>query len=336
MSLQSKRWIAATVSICVSLLLTAGVHAGDGTGELVYTASNTIDVVDVEQGTVLKEIPLQRFVTDMVFTSSGDRAYVAVSDGVTIIDTREHKVVGHLDGPPAKTLELSPDNTILYILEHLMVKQEDGTTKGGDYEVNAIDIATGRSLHKFVLGEKYYDIFLTADGASLFTLKFQSNKVEVIDTRTWQRSRTITVDTDELLWKSAGSREKGELYIPQYGTKGHLWILKTDTGEVRKVELNEQLPLRGITYASRTGRLYLLTLGSLLAVNTDDGKIVKKVNLDVPYQGISCSKDGKHLFLSNPVYHSGGSLTVMDGESLETVKVIDTPTISPISVAALP
>ena len=336
MSLSSRKAFGIAASLFVFFFLSGIAAAGESGNEIVYTASNTIAVVDVGAGEVLKEVPLEHFVTDIVFGSAGDRAYVATSNGVMVLDTKDYTVLSRLTDLPVKTLELSPDNTVLYAMDHPVLVKEDGSPKGGDYQIKAIDISTGKTVHSYVLGEGYYDFHLAADGRTLFALKSQSKEVDVIDTNSWQKMRTISIDADEPLWRSAGSREKGELYIPQYGSKGYLWVLDTGNDNVRKVELNEELRLRGIAFSSETNRLYLLSLGHILVIDATEGKVIKRASLDTPYQGMSCSNDGKKIYLSNPVYHKGGSIAVVDGESLAIEKIIDIPTISPIAIATRP
>jgi DNA-binding beta-propeller fold protein YncE len=333
MTLNSRKLIVVTVSIVLCLFLTGTVQGG---GNIVYTASNTIVVVDVDRGEVVKEVPLEHFITDMIFSDSGEKAYIAASNGVTVVDTREHTILTHLTNLPANSLELSPDNDFLYIMDHPVTRQEDGTQKGGDYRIEAVDLSTGKIAHTYVLGKDYYDFSLTGDGRTLYALRFQVNEIDVIDTSTWKKVRTITVDTDEPLWKSIGSRDTNELYIPQYGTQGYLWILNIGNNDLRKVELDERLKLRGIAHSSETGRLYLLSLGHLLAIDTAGEKVVGKADFDIPYSAVTVSQDGKQVYLTNPIHLQGGSISVMDGESLEIVKVIDIPTISPFTVSAKP
>jgi len=338
MSSRKKAATSFMAFVSAGVMLVTGVGSGEAGSDVAYTASNTIAVVDIERGEVLKEIPVEHFVTDVVFNSSGERAYVAASNGVTVVDAREHAIIGHLTDLPAKTLELSADNTTLYVLEHPVTVQEDGSSKGGPYEIKAVDLSTGKVTNSYLLGENYYDFYLSGDGTAIYALKARSSDIEVIDTRSWQRVRTITVgvSADELLWKSIGSRESGELYIPQYGEKSSLWVVNTSEGKVNEYELNEDMALRGIALVPETDRLFLLSLGQLVVVDTKTGAIVKKTALDIPFQGITRSNDGKQVYLTNPIYHEGGSVTVMDGESLAVVKVIDVPTISPFMIVTRP
>jgi DNA-binding beta-propeller fold protein YncE len=325
--------IAVTVAATVCLLLAGTVRAA---GNIVYTASNTIVVVDVDRGEVLKEIPLEHFITDIVFSDSGERAYVAASNGVTVLDARTHEITAHLTDLPAKTLELSPDNAFLYVMDHPVVRKEDGTQEGGAYQIEAVDLSTGKVVHTEVLGQDYYDFFLAADGRTIYTLQFGVNRIDVIDTEKWEKTRTITVETDAPLWKSIGSRRGGELYIPEYSPKGNLWVLNTRNDQSRRVVLDERLKLRGIARSEQTGRLYILSLGRLLVVDPAAGTVVQKLELDIPYSAVDVSHDGKQIYLTNPVYQSGGSVSVLDAENLEIVRVIDLPTISPFTVGARP
>ena len=334
-----RRIIAATASLLVLLSLTWSAATVVAAQAIVYTASNKIAVVDIEKGEALSYIDLQQFVTDMVFTDSGEKAYIGTSKGVTVVDAVKNEVVGHLTELPVKTLELSSDNNFLYVMDHQMTVQADGTQKGSDYQIEKIDLSTGKVVGQHVLGDNYFDFILSPDNNSIFTLQFQSNEIQVIDTRSWNKVRTITVPTEGgTLWKSAASRSNGELYIPQLGEKSDLWILNTagETAEVHSVKINESLRLRGIAYSAETGRLYLLALGNLISIDTADGAIVTRKSIDVPYQGISCSRDGSQLYLTSPVYKTGGSVTVVDSKSLEIVNVIDMPTMSCVTIATRP
>jgi len=328
-----RHMIAATALAAVCLLLAGSARAA---GNIVYTASNTIAVVDVDKGEVLKEVPLEHFITDMVFSDAGDVAYIAASNGVTVLDARTHEIKGHLTELPAKTLELSPDNAFLYVMDHPVVRKDDGTQEGGAYRIEAVDLSLGKIVHTEVLGKDYYDFFLAGDGRTIFALRYAVNEIDVIDTERWEKIRTIKVEAEAPLWKSIGSRESGELFIPEYSPEARLWVLNTRNDEARRVVLGERVKLRGIARSTETGRIYLLSLGRLLVVDPAAGKLVTKKELDTPYSAISVSRDGKQVYLTNPVYQSGGSISVLDAESLEVIKVIDLPTISPFTVAVRP
>jgi DNA-binding beta-propeller fold protein YncE len=337
MSLSSGKTIGLTVSLLFLWFPVGRVDAVESGREIVYTTSNTIVIVDVGGGEVLKEVPLDHFVTDILFSKTGDRAYVGTSNGVMVLDTKEYVVVERLTDLPVKSMELSSDNGKLYVMDHPLLVDDDGSPKGGEYHIKSIDLVAGKTVQKYVLGRDYLDFHLAADDRTLFTIKARSKAVEVIDTSSWQKLRTVTIDSDEPLGRSVGSSEKEELYIPQYGVKGVLWILNTGNDNVRKIELNEELILKGIAYSKKTDRLYILSTTKILVVDTSEGKILEKeVAFDTPYQGVSCSSDGKKIFLSNPMYRKGGSVTVMDGESLAIEKVIDIPTISPMAIFTKP
>ncbi len=333
-----RRIIAATASLLVLLSLTWSAATVGAAQDIVYTASNKIAVVDIEKGEALSYIDLQQFVTDIVFTDSGEKAYIGTSKGVTVVDAVKNEVVGHLTDLPVKTLALSSDNNFLYVMDHPMTVQADGTQKGSDYQIQKVDLSTDKVVGQHVLGDNYFDFILSPDNNSIFTLQFQSNEIQVIDTRNWKKIRTITVPTEGTLWKSAASRSHGELYVPQLGEKSDLWILNTagESDQVHSVKINESLRLRGIAYSTETSRLYLLALGNLISIDTAKGAIVTRKSIEVPYQGIACSRDGSQLYLTSSVYKTGGSVTVVDSKSLEIVNVIDMPTMSCVTIATRP
>ncbi len=145
------------------------------TAYVCLSRNNSLGVVDLEAGKLVKEIPVGVAPYDVVLSASGDKAYVSNWGG-------RHPKPGERTGESSGTKELVDERDIVC----------SGT-------VSVVDLRRGCEITEVETELHPSGMALSADGRTLYVANANSDTVSVIDTGTNHAIQTILVRPDPAL-----------------------------------------------------------------------------------------------------------------------------------------
>ena len=142
----------------------------------------TVSVVNTSSGAVVSTIKVPYAPTAVLVSPTTNRAYVAMTSGVAVIDTTTNKVVdlnpgtSTIDvikvGSSPSALAINPTGTRLYV------------SNGGSSTVSVVDTATNKEITRFSVGSQPSGLAVSPDGTRVYALSRYSDSVTVISTAT--------------------------------------------------------------------------------------------------------------------------------------------------------
>lgn len=167
-------------------------QSGPGICTYAYVTTvnkNNISVVDTAtNAVVVSSIPVGPEPNGIVFSSDGNRAYVANSVGdtvqgnVSVINLTTNTVISAIPvGLTPQSIAITPNGACLYV-----PNDKDGT-------VSVISTATNTVLTSISLGDCLTGVDITPDGRFAYVVGFCFNTIYVIDTATNTLAHTIPV-----------------------------------------------------------------------------------------------------------------------------------------------
>jgi YVTN family beta-propeller protein len=145
------------------------------TAFVCLSAKNSLAVVDLESGKLIREIAVGVAPYDVVVSLDGQRAYVSNWGG----------------RPPGKT-----DRTADSYGTAVLIDRRGVALSG---TVSVIDLKQNREIHEIATGLHPSGLTLSADGRTLFVANANSDTISVIDTETLQVTETVSVRPDPAL-----------------------------------------------------------------------------------------------------------------------------------------
>ena len=149
--------------------------ADEQTIYVCLSRNNSLGVVDIGSGKLVKEVPVGVAPFDVVLVAEGGKAFVSNWGG-------RHPRAGE------KTAKSSGTDTLV---------DERGVAASGT--VSVVDLAGGNEVAQIVTGLHPSDLELSADQRTLYVANANSDTVSVIDTRTQSVVETIPVRPDPTL-----------------------------------------------------------------------------------------------------------------------------------------
>lgn len=307
-------------------------------GSIVLTASNKIAVLDGETLARLATVPVGRFVQDFEATSDGSHIFLATSGGVYGLDPSNWSLVGPLTDRPVQNMNLTGDERALLVIDYEVDIKDGAKREPNHFRTLRIDVATGAIETVAAHDEEVMDLVaLRADGP-ITILDVADSELLELRGETTTRTQPVQAANDEargLFLRLLEDPISGQIYLPQIGRPGHLWVYAPATGSLRALDLPApDLPLRGA--AIKNDRIFVAALDRVYVLSTADGSLVAKAGLDVPHQQISVSPDGAHLYLTAPVRGKTGAVTMLRASDLSLERTIDLEDISPYAVVSVP
>ena len=164
----------------------------DRDGKRVFVTdseSNTVSVIDLAAGKVVKAIPTGRYPHGFRLSPDGTQLFVAnVEDGsVSVIDVAKLAETARIPvGKAPVQVGFTPDGTSVYV----SLRDED--------KVAVIDRATQQLVAKVAVGRKPIQVYVMPDGRSVYVANQGSdanpdNRVSIIDVATNKVVKTLTV-----------------------------------------------------------------------------------------------------------------------------------------------
>jgi DNA-binding beta-propeller fold protein YncE len=312
------------------------VLAAPASGERLFVTSNVIQVVDGTAGTVVGSIDLGRsMVRDIVFSADGATAYVAHSSGVSVVDVASQQVRATWSDRVVTDLALRESEGKLYTLQH---------KSGEPYEIVVYDVASGQERTSYEVDHRALDISVPGAGERVYTTNIHRATVSGYDRLSGEArgstpisSATSEADLQTYIVKSLVSSDGRSVYVVMNGENAGIRVVDALTGEpLQTISLGHPAYVRDAVLSPDGTRAYLSAIDHLSVVDLASGKEIAWAPIALPHQGIAISPQGDRLYVANPIYEEGGSVTIVDASSFEVVGRVEVPEISPFRVAVVP
>ncbi|MEQ1731093.1 MAG: YncE family protein, partial [Vicinamibacterales bacterium] len=238
-------------------------------------------------------------------TTAGDRVYVAVPDGVAVLDVTQRRVVERLPVGPVDRLALSADGRLLYTV----VAGAERTSIG------AVDTRTRTTLEPFVIDRGVASTAaVSSDGMVLFLgHRFYSGMTHVVDLvgGTFWRSPLLEDGVSDLAVSADGTR----LYALNGTTfGGRVTVIDTATGAIVAEPSTGDDPTSIVLDPVR-GRLYTANFRSesVSVIDAATLETLETINADQYPMRLAVAPGGGTLYVA----HNEGPLVAIDTQSLE-------------------
>lgn len=278
--------------------------------EAVITAqlANSLDIVDLEAGTVSAKIPVPGSPAGIALSPDRKTAYVTRPDapGLAVVDLAARKVAAlvPLPGGPLG-IAVNPRSGAVYVADWyasrvlVFVPKDDGLVADGE-------IAVGKSPSGFAV---------SPDGATIVVANRESDTVSVVDLATRKEVKVIAV----------GAHPFGIALDP---ATRRLYTANVESNDVSVVDLDKGAEIGRI----RTGlRPYVIALaqgrgfvtdqyaGTVTAFDLATATPLKAIRVGDHPEGIAASADGRHVYAVN---WGDNTLSVIDAAALAVTREI--------------
>jgi DNA-binding beta-propeller fold protein YncE len=340
MNLKTSRTCRALLTVVFLLGLRIAANAAE-----IYVASTSLYIIDDTESRITASIPLERWIYNIAVSPDGRYSYLGVSDGVHIVNVKDRKVEGLLTDQPGLVLSLDEKSGRIYVLTNERRELPGGDVEAMPSKVLVYDTKGNVLLNAIDLGRIIFDIAVVPERDRLYALDLLGSELAVFQLTSGALIETLSLgsygypDKDEnqgFVWRMVKDPRGTRIYIPQGGRESGLLVLETATSSIRRIPLPHEAKWRGGVISPDGAKLYLNAVRWLSVIDLRTEQEIAWRPLDVPYQGIALDREGKKLYLVNPMYDRGGSLAILDAVSLEPLGRVLVPDASPYSVAVLP
>jgi DNA-binding beta-propeller fold protein YncE len=296
-----------------------------------------IVVLDATRDEVVTEIPLQgRAPKEIEFSPDGKRLYVTTQGrrSIEIVDLARRKVEEVIDLAPAGCklviygIALSRDGRTLYA--HVKpVQLLPDEFKVESPQIWAYDLSTHKSRKIADVPEGVASIIALGDGKrlvgwgrDLFFIDLASGRI--IDTVPLFSPSTAHAALDSLPLFTQYERS-GIFSLPYYTTNpasnaGAMGLVNIDvqTGKVDFVDLGPAVPLFSAVVSPDRKHAFAV-MNHLVAVDLEQRRVTRVIDLDRTKYVVNISQDGKKLYVSG----AGPFMDVYDTQSLKLIKKLE-------------
>jgi len=322
------------------LLLSAGfTQAFAGEALVGSTDLYVIDDVDFE---VAATVPLGKWIYNITVSDDGRHAYLGASNGLNVYNISERKFEGLLTDKPAFVVKKDAAGNMLYVLTNEREMLTDGTAEAKPSKImvhNSRDAGLVRSIE---LDRLVFDIMIIPENDRLYCLDIIYSELEVRQLTSGALIERIYLgnygyvnkdDNQGFLWRMIRSKNGERIYIPQGGNEAGLLVVETSSNSVRRIALEHEAKWRAGLLSPNGKKLYLNAVRRLAVIDLAKEVETAWKPLDGPYQGMAIDRSGKKLYMTNPIYETGGSVVILDAGTLEPLGRVVLPDASPFSIA---
>jgi DNA-binding beta-propeller fold protein YncE len=271
--------------------------AVDAKGERLFVANkpnNTLDVIDLKSGKVLKEIPDQGKASGVAYAEELDRVFVGNGAGTcNAFDCADYKLVFSVKLPKADNVNYHAGSKTVYVAH-------------GD-TITAVNAKTGEIMGKITLPGDAHGFAIDEKAGKLYVSLTKPNQVGGVDLAknelTDKFPLTLAAGNSPLVHDAANGRvfvgcRKEPMVV----------VLDTKTGkELTSVAIPGDID--DLLFDAKTGRLFAICGAGAVAVIEKKGdkyEVTSKVETAKSARTATISPAGDRLFLGVPVQDGKG------------------------------
>ena len=264
--------------------------AVDSTGQRLFVANkpnNTLDIVDLKSGSLIKQIPDQHKVSGVSYSSDLDMIYVGNGSGsCNGFDGKTYQQVFSTKAPNADNVHYNSNSKLVYVGQDNILSVLNAKT--GELRA-AIDLPG--AIHGFKIDEK---------ANRLFAVLTKENMIAVIDTEQHKLTDRYPLTLSDAGSPIAQDSEHGMLFVGCPKSKPMIVIFDTKSGkEVGSVSIPAGVD--DVHYDSQRHRLYASCSDQILSViEKIDGKYEIVANIPTPKDSRTCVWSNGTLYLAVP------------------------------------
>lgn len=271
-----------------------------------------------------------------VVTNGKDRAYVATVEGVAFVDLKARKVIRTVRyaenpgrprqgeyRPGGMGITIAPDGRRLYVGVH---------TKESWDRLDVIDIFAGKVVASTPIGQRPFDVLITPDGKTVFTVDHDSYTMTEINTATLKRSQISVAPLGNGAYDKphyAALTEDGRIFLPFQGRA----LLEYDLadGSMGVHGLTGETHQHDVAYCQKAKTLVIIGTGA--AGGAEDGPSLTLFNINEqsevfmplkrPHEQLVLDANCRYAYLTGGEFLSGGwnGITVVDLKKLTSREI---------------
>jgi DNA-binding beta-propeller fold protein YncE len=270
-------------------------------------ANNTLDVVDLKEGKLLRQIPDQVKVSGVTYVADTDRIYVGNGGGVcNCIDGKEYKIVFSTKCEKADNVYYNSTNKMIYV-------------QGTDMYV--LDATTGELKTKITAGGKTEE-FRVDKKANKMYLNLKEGVIDVIDLKTNEVAEKFKLTMSSDLGPLAYDDKAGMLYAGCGGKEPMVIAVDAKTG---KEVTNIAIPagIDNLHFDSKRHRLYASCgAGSIAVIGVNSSKLELVAKIDTASKAKTSAFSSKlsRLYVGVPKQAGAEGPTVQVFDVLPAIK----------------
>jgi YVTN family beta-propeller protein/VCBS repeat-containing protein len=291
-----------------------GVAVSDIKVYVANQASNTISVIDRANptATALTITVVASPVAIALGPAGSNRAYVAGTNGVSVINTATNQVVGTiaLTGGQSYGIAVAPNGGRVYV------------TMSGTSQVATINANTTTNTYTLAstiaVGTTPTAITLNADGTRAYVANYSSNTVSILNTSTTTPTVVSTVIVGANPFGIAATADGSRIYVANSGTNT-VSVINTTTATPTVTSITVGANPFGLTMSPDRSLIYVANgVDTLSIINTKTNSVIGTPTAvdsapESNWHWIAVSPDGRQIYVSDLADRNVRSLTINYG-----------------------
>ncbi len=283
--------------------------AVDSKGQRLFVANkpnNTLDIIDLKSGQLVRQIPDQGKVSGVAFASDLDMIYVGNGAGqCNAFDGRDYKRVFSVEAEHADNVHFHSGNNMVYV--------------GQDEVMSVLDAKTGARMTTIALPGAVHGFKIDKKAGKIYAVLTKQSLIAVIDV-----AKHEVTDTWPLTLSDAGSpiahdSDNGLLFVGCPKAKPMMIVFDTKSGkEMASVAIPAGVD--DIHFDSKRRRIYAsCSAGALVVIERVGEKFEIVQTIETPKDSRTCAWSKGTLFLGVPK---------QDGNNGPEIRVFEAPEIA--------
>jgi DNA-binding beta-propeller fold protein YncE len=314
-----------------SAALTAAVPTG-----MVFAGSTHVRVIDPAKGSVAASIDLGKAINAIAVSADGAQAFVATSGGVYQVDARSRTLLGQLTSSPARNVLLAEGGKNIYVLEHDVIVEENGTRDIKPFRLKTIDLATGKATAEEEIGQRILFAMPSENGRHHLVVTEAGEIIVGSGSSKLNEGQKLELGAAPLRVRPNVVVNNGHAFVPLDGQPARVIDVNLTNGEASHVDLPNATIIRGLA-TTPDGRLLVVnTVKEVILVERTGRAITGRLEMAAPHQGVAISPDGKFAYLAQTIDGTGGAVGIVQLDPLAIRGKVHLDDISPWAIAATP
>jgi gliding motility-associated-like protein len=286
------------------------------------SGDNTVSVVDLESGKILKVIPVGQWPYGVAVNPDGSRVYISniMDKSVSVIDAATNQVIATIPvGDHPYGISVSPDGSRVYV----------ANPESNDVSViNALSNTVIASI-----SAAYYPTFtlVSPDGKRLYVGNQNSQNIAVFNTADNTLLKNIAI-TNHNPSQMATNADGSLLYVVTFDSANTLLVINTATYTVVSA-IPIGVTAHGLAFTPDGKKIYVANTGSntVSVINTATNSVSAIIPVGNFPNGISITPEGDMVYVVNT--NNGGISSTLSVINTATDKVEATISISSLAVS---